>query len=287
LAVDHGNDLAVLEIARPQRPPLRIARTELSGPLSAGGFGGDGRYRAITGPVVGYSTALGARSPSLRIRGQVRGGDSGGPVLNRSGELVGVVWGVRSGTSYAMFGQPLKQLLARIQSVSKQSPEQSQGGLIAVEPRNPTGPLHDAQRRVEQRLAAIESLTKNCRPCPCTGECVRQSQLQGLAKQSELQAAGASAKRQHEQLLARLGQIDASSADKARQAALDAVNEKFDATREPRPSLSTVQLVAGALGIGGPAGVAILAGGWLARRRVKKRLRRRGLGGPRHGPFRP
>ena len=289
LAIDAEHDLALLEIARPRQQAVRIATSGPASPLVAGGFGGDGNYRAITGPVVGYATPAGAQSPSLKIRGLVRAGDSGGPVLNTRGELVGVVWGVRKGLSYATFGPPLHRLLSRIPNPG-QSPRPNQSpesGLIAVDPQLPERkPSELGTHKVcGQRLNALEKRLENYQPCPCTGRCVQPDQLSKFATQTDLADATAHASRRQSDVLKRIEQLSVSITSEAREVAIATTTEKLREARSTRSSLSTFQLIVGALGIGGPAGVALLAGGWMARRRVRNRLSRRGRGGPRPDTF--
>jgi len=83
------NDLAAIIIADPGVPPVQVAkqmpgRGELA--ISAG-YGGQGRYAANTG----YITRVFGNQ--FELTGAARGGDSGGPVFDRHGRLIGVLWG--------------------------------------------------------------------------------------------------------------------------------------------------------------------------------------------------
>ncbi|QDU86954.1 hypothetical protein Pla175_03080 [Pirellulimonas nuda] len=112
LAIDRAEDLAVLTIANPSTWPIELADgLRPVGALTAAGYGSNGAYRSITGPILGTATPQGARYPSLQIRGAVRPGDSGGPVLDPQGKLVAVVWGAREGSTYAAYGAPLKRIV--------------------------------------------------------------------------------------------------------------------------------------------------------------------------------
>ena len=115
IAADRAHDLALLRSPRVGGPVLPYdPEGEMRGELSAYGFGGSGRFRGVRGPVVGYATPGGARYPSLRLRGSVRSGDSGGPVLDEDRELVAVIWGEASGETYATFGPPLRAMMANL-----------------------------------------------------------------------------------------------------------------------------------------------------------------------------
>ena len=117
LEIDRQHDLALLETALVRQIPIGVDNQLGNRPLVAAGFGGNGRLRAIQGSVSGYATPVGASLPSVRIRGSVRSGDSGGPVLNLSGQLVAVVWGERSGETFATFGKPLRRILSKLPKI--------------------------------------------------------------------------------------------------------------------------------------------------------------------------
>jgi hypothetical protein len=112
LAIDRNADLAALEIARPPVEPSPVALAiDSAAQLTACGFGPSGQFRAIAGPIVGASQGQGQMS--LRIRGAVRSGDSGGGVFDPAGRLVAVVWGENGGETYASSGAPLRSFLER------------------------------------------------------------------------------------------------------------------------------------------------------------------------------
>ncbi len=103
LATDPTWDCAVLELmGRPAGVP--VAEIEL-GPnatqengdrLESCGYGPDGRLAVNSGLFLGYrrsSAALQGPDDWMVISGRARPGDSGGPVFNARGRLVGVLWG--------------------------------------------------------------------------------------------------------------------------------------------------------------------------------------------------
>jgi hypothetical protein len=113
---DRANDLAALLIRRPDVEPVAVCDSPAADPavLTACGFGPNGQFGCVRGSAAGRATAAGATHPSLVLRGAVRPGDSGGAVLNASGQLVGVVWGQRDGATYATCLRPILALLDRI-----------------------------------------------------------------------------------------------------------------------------------------------------------------------------
>ena len=119
---DRPHDLAALVIHRPDIEPIAVLQNDgdIAGVVSACGFGANGEFRCVRGNITGQATSVGAVHPALTIRGAVRPGDSGGAVLNPSGQLVGVVWGERAGLTYATCGRPLGELLRRV--IGNESP---------------------------------------------------------------------------------------------------------------------------------------------------------------------
>lgn len=114
IALDRRHDVALLRSKRWDLLPVKIFKLPKAGNLIACGFGPNGQMRAIRGPLVGQAVPQGALMPSLRMRGSVRPGDSGGPVLDSLGRLVAIVWGERNGETYAAYGDPLNRILDKI-----------------------------------------------------------------------------------------------------------------------------------------------------------------------------
>lgn len=268
IKTDPAHDLALLEISRPDSQPSRISAQAPFGLLTVGGFGHDGRWRVVTGPIVRYATPLGAKTASVVLRGAVRRGDSGGPVTNSRGELVGIVWGVRGGESYATVRAPLRRIIGSLEE--SQSPKFQPPALVPVKPP-PSDAVH------EKRFATIEQRLESLKPCSCDGQCVRRGELTTIAGDS---------RQRHEALLDRIESVRGE----ARQSAIAVVVKRLEKMPADRASLTTLQVVLAALGIGGPAGLGILAASVLAKHRLKKRLHknqthRRGSGGPRQETF--
>ncbi len=266
IAIDRKHDLAALLIRRPSIVPIRVALSSPSGTLLACGYGSDGRFACARGTIAGYATPEGASFPSIKIRGAVRSGDSGGVVLNLRNQLVGVIWGAREGFTYATQGEPLRQFLARVRGQPTSRPQ------VVLSPVKPKpSPFNRRLAAMEQR---VESLTIEI------GGTLRHENLLELeseyATKRQLDQLDQKTVSRHDGLLSRLKMLSTKG-----------TNEKKDRVAPAGlfEGLSTGKLIAGALGIGGPIGLAIVLGSALAGRRFKRRFRRRGLGGPRDRIF--
>lgn len=88
-------DLAILVCPRLKAQPVAIAATapDAGETVIAGGFGPRGEWRVIEGQVTQYLSPDGQTFDVLEMSGAVRSGDSGGPIVNQAGELVGVLFG--------------------------------------------------------------------------------------------------------------------------------------------------------------------------------------------------
>lgn len=105
-AIDRTWDLAILQNAAFGNNPPGIASIPLGKvapkvgeTLFYAGYGSTGQYQVCRGRVEGYCAAkTGTPAEMLVITGTARQGDSGGPIVNAAGELVGVLWGTDSRT---------------------------------------------------------------------------------------------------------------------------------------------------------------------------------------------
>ncbi|QDT01284.1 S1 family peptidase [Adhaeretor mobilis] len=109
---DREADLAALEIAKPaqQAAPVSLASLTQARYIACG-YGPTGKYECASGMLIGETVSAGRTS--LRMRGRVRSGDSGGGVFNARGQLVAVIWGTADGVTYASSGRPLRRFLQR------------------------------------------------------------------------------------------------------------------------------------------------------------------------------
>lgn len=105
VAFDGHNDLALLSVPGLPAEPLRLAPARSGDTVAVLGFPNDGPFRAIPARM-GQTATLFSPDYSGRIvsrtitslRGKVRPGDSGGPVVNGRGVVELTVFGARKGT---------------------------------------------------------------------------------------------------------------------------------------------------------------------------------------------
>ncbi len=100
IAKDHYMDLALLQVRKSNRQKFSISiNRPARGEIVAGfGFGGAQNYRESQGPVIQYQWLSKPETQDtppdcFEFQAAVRTGDSGGPVLNRKGQIVGVIFG--------------------------------------------------------------------------------------------------------------------------------------------------------------------------------------------------
>jgi S1-C subfamily serine protease len=105
VAFDGRNDLALLAVSRLSEKPLSLAHPRAGDTVAVLGFPGDGPFRAEAARIGATATLF---SPDYSgevvsrtitsLRGRVRSGDSGGPVVNGRGAVELTVFGARKGT---------------------------------------------------------------------------------------------------------------------------------------------------------------------------------------------
>ncbi len=108
-------DVALLRVDAPSDvPALTIAASwpRQGETVWRAGFGPNETLQELAGVVKGYvKTERYSTYETLKIDGPARQGDSGGPVYNASGEIVGVLWGTDGSDAYATYcGRVLKTL---------------------------------------------------------------------------------------------------------------------------------------------------------------------------------
>ena len=133
---DRAADLAVLEIATSGTRAIGLAETDPRPGqiLTACGFG-RGDYRSARGGLVRYVGGEGG-TPTFELSGPARSGDSGGPILDERGRLVGLLWGtdgrVTVATAISAIGPFLRPALDAIAAKENESKD-----LVPVRPRRP------------------------------------------------------------------------------------------------------------------------------------------------------
>jgi S1-C subfamily serine protease len=118
IAVD--SDLAVLQLrdAAADLPvaELRTTPVEVGETIVAVGYPEGGPATVTTGSVVGLvdGELLGEPSEVIRVDATIRQGNSGGPLLDEQGRVVGVVFALEVGTGYGL-AVPVTTLLERLE----------------------------------------------------------------------------------------------------------------------------------------------------------------------------
>jgi hypothetical protein len=115
LKLDQAADLAAISIPAPAITPVEIAERypQRGEPVVSCGFGSDGRLLCNRGHVLGYVVTLGSRGrETLELSGAARQGDSGGPVLNERGLMVGVLFGTNGRVVDATYCGRVRAFLA-------------------------------------------------------------------------------------------------------------------------------------------------------------------------------
>ncbi len=94
--MDRVIDLAILRLLEPTdiKPiPFATKLPSIDETVTTWGFGA-GTLKKTSGALRGYVSSRSQRPlDTYRIRGATRQGDSGAPILNNAGELIGIVWG--------------------------------------------------------------------------------------------------------------------------------------------------------------------------------------------------
>jgi hypothetical protein len=88
LGNDASHDLAALSIGSPTVPAIGVGEFQADDTFRAGGFGKDATLKLVSGEATPIQP-----DNWFRTQGGLREGDSGGPLFNSSGRLVGVAWG--------------------------------------------------------------------------------------------------------------------------------------------------------------------------------------------------
>lgn len=115
---DETWDLAAISIWKPPATPVPLAvRNPVPGdPLSIAGYG-RGAYRAQTGRCTEYlSPGSGYPRELVELAAPARQGDSGGPILDASGRLAGVLFGEGEGLTVGSCASRVRAFLASVGS---------------------------------------------------------------------------------------------------------------------------------------------------------------------------
>ncbi len=148
---DRQYDIAILEIRRPKvRPPRFRPMRPVRGAVMHVASIAQGTLQLIRGAVVGFNRGQhSARQWAVVGPAPTRSGDSGGPMFNERGELVGVIWGAADGQArIALLEAVWPQIVAHYPGLApSETPE---------EPTVPDAPDASAPPMLTGRLVAIE-----------------------------------------------------------------------------------------------------------------------------------
>lgn len=119
-------DLAVIQVTSAQLPvaTLRVSPVEIGEPIVVIGYPGGGPSTITSGRVLGFTDGpvLGESTPAIVVDAEVRQGNSGGPLIDMRGEVVGVIFALSrdSGNGLAV---PVDVLLERLATRGFSPPE--------------------------------------------------------------------------------------------------------------------------------------------------------------------
>lgn len=142
--------------------PLAAAQPRPGEATVAWGFGRDGRVAGQRGRVVDYvRTEKGDTSETLKTTGRARDGDSGGPVLNDRGELVGLLWGTDGRYTYATSITRLRKILDSIETKTPLLPPPPEVPVVTQKPFEPAANNNVATRKdAESEAFSLSPLQK-------------------------------------------------------------------------------------------------------------------------------
>lgn len=168
-------DLAILKLLHPPMnlPGIQWRTDTVPTPgelVVSGGFGGQGSVRWNVGQVRGYGSPRRdiPNKDTMILTGYSRSGDSGGPILDRNGRLVGVLWGSGEGRTVGTqcgrcwrFGKKLFGFLKNGRISRKQPPKLQPipSPPVSLPPENPPTPDPTIIARLEHIENILGTLT--------------------------------------------------------------------------------------------------------------------------------
>ena len=179
-------DLALIELTScPEEPvaPIATEAPKVGDMLAFSGFGSPSQeYRAIGGKLLRYTSGQRGGGPANQfyMSGGARQGDSGGPIFNLEGQLVGVLWGTDGAGTIGTYNGQIETFAAcsdrydfpwnRDNRAGRRAPDESMPLPPAPPFETPATPPTQVQpfdsskleaqlKLLEQRLAAVEKTT--------------------------------------------------------------------------------------------------------------------------------
>ncbi|KKN49433.1 hypothetical protein LCGC14_0642700 [marine sediment metagenome] len=176
LAKDHYLDLALLQVRKSNRQKFSIARNRppLGETVAGFGFGGTQRHRVLLGVVTQYewltpNIAEDTSTDCFSFRAAVKPGDSGGPVLNRKRQIVGVILGGGKEGTHAIdcvrINQFLNNALRDKQAIGTSNPQPPSAPVESHGSGRPGAAIPDVAERLPLvPIAAMEPQENNSEP---------------------------------------------------------------------------------------------------------------------------
>jgi S1-C subfamily serine protease len=124
VAFDARNDVAILRVRGLGSRGLRLGDPDRGESAALLGFPGNGPFR-VTPVRIGSKATVGTRDaygrlqlgrPIVALRGDVRSGNSGGPIVDRDGRVVATIFARRRGSDdgYAVPNEQVRSALANV-----------------------------------------------------------------------------------------------------------------------------------------------------------------------------
>jgi S1-C subfamily serine protease len=117
LVVDRKQDVAVLRVPGLKAPAIPLVDAHSGDPVAILGYPANGPFDARPGRIGNTADVLveGSLREVTALRGLVRHGNSGGPVVNRNGQVEATVFAARIGSKagYGVPAAPVRRALAR------------------------------------------------------------------------------------------------------------------------------------------------------------------------------
>jgi S1-C subfamily serine protease len=119
-------DLAVIKVVGADLPTatLRTSPVSIGEPVAVIGYPGGGPATITTGRILGFTDGpvLSESAPAIVVDAEVRQGNSGGPLIDAHGDVVGVIFALSRDSGYGL-AVPVDVLLERLTTRGFTSPE--------------------------------------------------------------------------------------------------------------------------------------------------------------------